>query len=70
MDDKWIKMADLYTKVHDPMVHQFFDLDSEELLDEKIQVLTALLEGKAPVDIPDYYKVLEMYPNDENHWDL
>ena len=24
MEEKWIKMADLYAKVNDPMIHQFF----------------------------------------------
>lgn len=69
MEEKWIKMADLYTKVNDPMIYQFFDLDSEKMLDEKIQVLTALAEGKAPADIPNYYKVLELLPTDQP-WDI
>ena len=62
-------MADLYAKVNDPMIHQFFDLDSEKMLDEKIQVLTALTEGKVPADIPNYYKVLELLPTDQP-WDI
>lgn len=69
MEEKWIKVADLYSKVNDPMIHRFFDLDSEKLLDEKIQVLIALLDGKAPADIPNYYKVLELLPTDQ-HWDI
>lgn len=69
MEEKWIKMADLYAKVNDPMIHQFFDLDSEKMLDEKIQVLTALTEGKAPADIPNYHKVLELLPTDQP-WDI
>ena len=41
MDDK--KLRKLFFEVDfPPMMIQFFDLDSDELLDEKIEVLTAL----------------------------
>ncbi len=48
-----------------PMLRQFFDLESDKLLDEKIEVLTALKEGKAISDIPDFYDVLELYPKEQ-----
>ncbi len=70
MEEKWIKMSDLYLQVSDPMFDRFFDLNSENMLDEKIQVLTALVEGKVPTDIPDYYKVFELLPPDDQHWDI
>lgn len=56
------------TRVNDPIVAKFFDLSSDELLDEKIEVLEQLLAGKAPADIPKYYDVLELYPK-EGIWD-
>lgn len=68
--EKWLKVMDLLSQVKDPMVHAFFDTDSEELLDEKIEVLTALIEGKTPSEIPKYYDILELKPDDENHWDI
>jgi len=34
--------CELLTEVSDVLVDRFFDLDSENLLDEKIEVLTAL----------------------------
>lgn len=49
-------------------VDRFFDADSEELLDEKIEVLTALKDGKPPDQIPNYYSVLENFSPDQ-HWD-
>lgn len=52
-----------------PMLTQFFDLDSDRLLDEKIEVLTAMKEGKQISDIPNFYDVLELYPKDGTHWD-
>ena len=51
------------------MMIQFFDLDSDELLDEKIEVLTALKEGKQISEIPNFYDILELYPKDGEHWD-
>lgn len=67
-EEKYMKIADLLSEVNDPVVHRFFDLDSEELFDEKIEVLTALKNGKPPDQIPNYYSVLENFsPN--QHWD-
>ena len=69
-EEKWIKVRFLLLDVKDPMVHAFFDTDSEELLDEKIEVLTSLKEGKTPSEIPKYYDILELKPDDEHHWDI
>lgn len=69
LEEKFIQMTELLEQVNDPMVHRFFDLDSEELLDEKIEVLKALIDGKPPESITNYYKVLELMPKDQ-HWDL
>ena len=68
--EKWLKVMELLPQVDDPMVHAFFDTDSEELLDEKIEVLTALIEGKTPSEIPKYYDILELKPDDDTHWDI
>ena len=68
--EKWLKMMELLPQVKDPMIHAFFDTDSEELLDEKIEVLTALIEGKSPSEIPKYYDILELKPDDDTHWDI
>ncbi len=61
---------DLLPKVQDPLVQRFFDSDSEEFLDEKIEVLQALVKGKTPGEIPKYYDILELMPKDNEHWDL
>ena len=50
-------------------MEQFFDMDSDKLLDEKIEVLTALYEGKKISEIPKFYDILELYPKDETYWD-
>ena len=69
--EKSVKVCQLFSEVEfPPMLTQFFDLNSDELLDEKIEVLTALKEGKQIADIPNFYDILELYPNGEDtHWD-
>lgn len=69
MQEKMIKIFELLAKVNDRLVEQFFDIESEKLLDEKIEVLTALVNGKKPNEIPNYYEVLELYPKDDEIWD-
>jgi hypothetical protein len=63
------KLRRLLPKVSDSLVDKFFDFDSVEALDDKIEVMTALSEGKAPCDIPKYYGVLELYPPEGKMWD-
>ncbi len=60
---------DLLMEVTFPPFEQFFDSESNQLLDEKIGVLTALKEGKQISDIPNFYTILELYPKDGTHWD-
>lgn len=68
--EKGVKVRELFSDVDfPPMLTQFFDLDSDRLLDEKIEVLTALKEGKQTSDIPNFYDILELYPKDGTHWD-
>jgi hypothetical protein len=67
-EEKIRKVHVLLTEVSDVLVDRFFDLDSENLLDEKIEVLTALKNGKKPDEIPKYYAILEKFTLDE-HWD-
>lgn len=68
--EKGIEIRKLFFEVDfPPMLIQFFDLDSDKLLDEKIEVLTALKEGKQISDIPNFYDILELYPKDGEHWD-
>ena len=62
------KVHQLLTEVSDVLLDRFFDLDSENLLDEKIEVLTALKNGKKPEEIPKYYAILEKFTSDQ-HWD-
>lgn len=47
------------------MLRQFFDDESDQLLDEKIEVLTALKEGKTISEISNFYDVLELYPKEQ-----
>lgn len=66
---KKARIDDLLMKVSFVPLEQFFDSDSNMLLDEKIEVLTALKEGKHISDIPNFYDILELYPKKGIHWD-
>lgn len=68
-EEKWMIVSDLLLDVHDILVHKFFDINSEEQLDLKIEVLTQLKNGVPPSDIPEYYSILELYPADGEMWD-
>lgn len=68
-DTRLIQILDLLAEVNDDLVHKFFDLDSYKMLDEKIDVLTKLKNGVKPIDIPNYYDILELYPEDGVLWD-
>ncbi len=61
------KIRDLLCEVYQPEL-QFFDRDSEERLDEKLEVLEALKAGKEIGQIPNFYDVLELMPKD-GMWD-
>lgn len=71
MIEKMIQVMELYDEVAglDFLVSKFFDLDSEENLDLKIKVLSKLKDGVAPADIPEYYDILELYPQDGTIWE-
>lgn len=62
------KIADLLFAVDCYEVSKFFDIESDEMLDDKIEVLTALSEGKRISEIPKFYKILELMPT-EGIWD-
>lgn len=47
----------------------YFDVDSEELLDEKIEVLEQIKDGKKIQDISHFYEVLEKLPGKGSLWD-
>lgn len=68
-EEKIIEIFNLFIGVTDLLFIEFFDLDSDKMLDEKIEVLKQLNKGVSPIDIKNYYKVLELYPKDEI-WDL
>lgn len=69
--NKKIKINMLIVNSRDNLVHKFFDDESDEMLDLKIDVLTKLATGKRnEVSNDDYYKILELYPKDESIlWD-
>ncbi len=69
MIEKHMKINELYPYLAEvPMFMKYFDSESDKMLDEKIQVLEALKEGKSIEDIPHFYEVFELLP-EEGIWD-
>lgn len=68
-EKKMVEIFDLYTKFDNMLVNKFFDFESEKMLDDKIEVFTALAQGKKESEIPKFYDVLELYPKDGQIWD-
>lgn len=66
--EKKDKINELLISSGDYIFQRFFDLESDEMLDEKFDVLTKLNNGVVPADIPNYYDVLENYPKNKM-WD-
>ncbi len=48
---------------------QFYDENSEKLLDMKKEVLTKLNSGISYNEISNFYDILELYPDDNVKWD-
>lgn len=67
--EKMLKVEELYAAVFGIPELKYFDISSEELLDEKIEVLTQLKEGKLIGEIPNFYNILEKLP-EKGIWDL
>lgn len=65
--EKLLKVAELLAYSFGVPEMKYFNVESEELLDEKIEVLTQIKEGKSIEEIPNFYKVLEDLP--EDMWD-
>ena len=69
MEEKKIQIMDLLSYAIGIPEMKYFNLDSDELLDEKIEVLTQLKKGKKIGEIHNFYGVLEKLPK-EGKWDL
>lgn len=67
--EKKVTIMELLFKVDDELVRQFFDDESNEMLDKKIEVLTKLSNGVPPAEIPEYYDILEKLPKQGEIWD-
>lgn len=66
---KKARIDDLRKEVDFVPFEQFFDSESNKLLDEKIEVLTELRNGKQISDVTNFYDILELYPKEGVHWD-
>ena len=67
VEEKKVKIFDLLSSAIGIPEMRYFNVDSDEMLDDKIEVLTQLKEGKPISEIPNFYDILEDLP--EDLWD-
>lgn len=67
MEDKKGQIIKLIAQIGDPVLFEFFDIDSDEMLDEKIEILQRCANGENIMEIGLH--ILEKMPND-GIWDL
>ena len=52
-----------------PRLMQYYDFDSDDLIEEKLRVLRELKSGKDFDEIPGAYGILEDFPGNDVAWD-
>lgn len=67
MEDKKGEIINLLMQINDPVLLEFFDIDSDEMLDEKIEILQRCANGENIMEIG--LKILEKMPKD-GLWDM
>ncbi|MCB5279346.1 MAG: hypothetical protein LHW59_07480 [Candidatus Cloacimonetes bacterium] len=66
--DKRVEVTSLFLHAELGPLARYFDLDSTELLDEKIRVLGEVVDGKTFDEIEGFYDIFELLPK-EGIWD-
>lgn len=67
MEDKKGKIIDLLMQINDPILLEFFDIESDEMLDEKIEILQRCANGENIMEIGIH--ILEKMP-ENGIWDI
>ena len=67
MEDKKGEIINLLMQINDPVLLEFFDIESDEMLDEKIEILQRCANGENIMEIGVH--ILEKMPN-EGIWDM
>lgn len=66
--EKQIEVTSLLLRADLGRFAKYLDLDSTELLDEKIRVLSEVLDGRPIDEIEGFYDIFELLPK-EGIWD-
>lgn len=67
MEDKKGEIISLLMQINDPVLLEFFDIESNEMLDEKIEILQRCANGENIMGIGLH--ILEKMPKD-GIWDM
>ena len=63
--NKKTKIMKLIDEIHNPLILEYFDIESDKNLDKKIKVLEQVKKGKKFSDIDGFWDILELYPSEE-----
>jgi hypothetical protein len=67
MEDKKGKIIDLLMQINDPILLEYFDIESDKMLDEKIEILQRCANGENIMEIGVH--ILEKMPKN-GIWDI
>ena len=67
MEDKKGEIIRLLMQINDPVLLEFFDIESNEMLDEKIEILQRCVNGENIMEIG--LQILEKMP-ENGIWDM
>ena len=62
--NKKTKIMELIDEIHNPLILEYFDIESDKNLDKKIKVLEEVKNGKDFSDIDGFWDILELYPSE------
>lgn len=58
------EIFELVDEIHHPTLLKYFDFESDEMLDKKLDVLRQMKKGKSLDDIDGGWDILELYPKE------
>lgn len=67
--DKYNRLLNAVIQCDDYMVRRFFDLENEQNIDFKIEVLEKVNSGTPLMQIDGWEKILDKLPPDGEMWD-
>lgn len=62
--NKKTRIMELIDEIRNPLILEYFDIESDKNLDKKIKVLEQINNGKELSDVDGFWDILELYPSE------